>query len=653
MTLFPGVLIASCALPALLAIVSLIRRPNHKACAVALLAFGIICLSVAGSTWRQTVLWQAPDWLAIGMVPVQLTGDPLSAFFMLLLATVCICCAIYSPDYLEHLKDRISHRFYWSALFAFVGGMAGVLLAGNAVVFIVAWEVMSIASALLVLSDFRQQRAQKAAINYLVATRVATAFISLGFLLMYVRFADWSFSAWNFSDKSSWPAAAFLMIGFIIKAGIWPFHIWLPYAHPEAPSPVSSLMSGVMVKVAVYAALRFFVVGQLSCQPLVYAVFALASVSAFWGILFAINQRELKRLLAYSTVENIGLIFLGLSLSLWARNVGLDDLACVALLGTLLHCFAHGLFKSLLFLSAGCVDYSAHSRDLTLLGGLSKRMPLTTAFFVLGSSANCAIPPLNGFVSKWYLYQSLLRSAYTLPTLCDRAVCLAAIGVLSAVGALAVACFAKAIGVAFLGKARTSQSGNAKEVPPSMTLAQLLLASACLVTGIGASGLLPFLSPVLTYSRSVVLQTDVLASLPLCQFAISFAVLMAAIFALLLRNRPFKYKTWDCGFGSLSTKTQATADSFAQPIARIFTPVLHHSLTVDISGRDRRHFPEKISVEPSIVSLLETRFYGPAAYGLGKLSQSMAKLQAGSIHLYLLYVCIALVILMLVGTAIW
>lgn len=653
MSPFLGVLIASCILPAAGAIVSLLRKPNHYLCACALLLTSTACSLLAVMSWKTTFIWQAPSWLSIGLFPVLVGIDPLSAVFLLLLAIVSGCCAIYSPRYLEHLGRKISGRFYWSSLFAFVGGMVGVLIARNAVVFLVAWELMSIASAALVLSDFRQQRAQKATMNYLVATRIATAFITVGFLLLYAKFSDWSFSSWNFSDSSTWPAALMLLLGIIIKAGVWPFHIWLPYAHPEAPSPVSALMSGVMVKVAVYAALRFFVVGQLHSQPLAYSLFALASVSSFWGILFAINQRELKRLLAYSTVENIGLIFIGVSLTMWARNLGLEELAYIALLGTLFHCFAHGLFKSLLFLCAGAVDYSAHSRDLALLGGLSKKMPYTTALFILGSSANCALPPLNGFVSKWCLYQALIRSAFAMPSLSDRAICLAAIGVLSCVGALAVACFAKAIGVAFLGKPRTSQAEVAREVPSSMVFPEIFLAVACLITGIFCSSLTSLFDPVLVYLGNFTGQPLALASLPVGQLALSVVVLMAAIYAFVLKDKPSRYKTWDCGFGELSTKTQVTSDSFAQPIARIFTPVLHHSLSIDISGRDRRHFPEKISVQPSIVSLLETKLYGPAAVGLSKLSQSMARLQAGSIHLYLLYVCVALVVLMLVGTRIW
>lgn len=281
-------------------------------------------------------------------------------------------------------------------------------------------------------------------------------------------------------------------------------------------------------------------------------------------------------------------------------------------------------------------------------------MPVTGTAFIVGSAAICALPPLNGFASKWCLYQALLQAAISMPALLDRAVCLGAIGVLSAVGALAVACFAKANGVAFLGKPRSAQAKNAVEVPATMRAPQILLALGCVVTGISIPWLIRPLAPVLAMSTSSSERLiSPFALIPLWQVAAVLVVVLSLIYTLVLRKKPAPYKTWDCGFGMVADKSQVTADSFAQPIARIFTPVLRYHVSIDISGRDRRHFPEKIVVEPSMVSLLETKVYGPTASALSLLSQMVAKLQAGSIHLYLLYVCIALVVLVLVGTRLW
>ncbi len=643
-----SILWCACLLPILAAIASLIK-PSHRFFSALLFAEGLLLSISALCCWYKVIPLKVPSWIAIGWIPLALQCDTLAALFILLLGFVCSCCALFSPRYLEHLGENISSRLYWCALFTFILGMSLVVLSANAVTFLVAWELMSLSSALLVVSDFKKHKAQRAAFIYMVATRVATIFLTAGFLLMFARFHDLSFAVWTFADKETWLPAGLLLTGLIIKAGIWPFHIWLPYAHPEAPSPVSALMSGVMVKIAIYAALRFFVFGHLTCTWLIYVLFFLSAVSAFWGVLFAINQRELKRLLAYSTVENVGLIFLSLALCMWARNAGLESISQLALIGVLLHVFGHGLFKSLLFLCAGSVDYAAHSREFAMLGGLNKRMPITGITFILGSAAVCALPPLNGFASKWCLYQALLKSSFTMPVVFDRAICLATIGILSAVGALAIACFAKAIGVAFLGNPRSNQASNAHEAPFSMLAPQLLLATASLLMGIGVQWLVHPLEPILQVIDGN-LPATVFASIPLWQMGAVLVLFMLLIYVLVLRRKPTLFITWDCGFGKGSSKSQVTADSFAQPIARIFTPVLQYHLTVDISGQDRRHFPEKIVVQPDMVSLLETKVYGPAARIVNNLSRLVAKLQAGSIHLYLAYVCVALIVLIVSGT---
>lgn len=649
MSLAIVLLVAGCLLPSVFAILGLLFKPNHRLFSMIFLSSGFLLACGAVLSWNIPMDWQAPRWIAIGWNPVSLHCDTLCCFFLLLLGSVSFCCALFSPHYLLHLSGRISSRLYWSALLTFLTGMALVLLSANAAVFLVAWELMSLSSATLVVSEYRQHQAQRAAFIYIVATRIATVFLTAGFLLMYGKFNSISFSAWSFSEPSAWLPASLIAVGLIIKSGIWPFHIWLPYAHTEAPSPVSALMSGVMVKIAVYAAIRFFVLGHLNCPWLIYAMFALASVSAFWGVLFAINQREVKRLLAYSTVENVGLIFLSLALALWARNAGLDTIAQLALLAALLHAFAHGLFKSLLFLCAGSVDYAAHSREFAMLGGLNKRMPITGLTFIIGSAAICALPPLNGFASKWCLYQGLFHSSISMPVVFDRAICMAAIGILSGVGALSVACYAKATALVMLGKPRSEQANRATEVPPSMYMPQVLLAISCVAMGICIQWLVDPLKPILQAAGQPPL-SNIFGSIPLWQLGCVLTAFVLAIYSFVLRKGANGYKTWDCGFGKTSIKSQVTADSFAQPIARIFSPVLHYHLSVDISGRDRRHFPEKIVVQPSMVSLLETKVYGPAVGIVQRLSRVAGKLQAGSIHLYLTYVCIALVVLLVLGT---
>ena len=413
---------------------------------------------------------------------------------------------------------------------------------------------------------------------------------------------------------------------------------------------VSTLMSGVMVKMAVYAAIRFFVFGHLTCPWLAYGLLFLSAVSAFWGVLFAINQCELKRLLAYSTVENVGLVFMSIALCVWARNCGQYTIAQLALLAALLHSVGHGLFKSLLFLCAGSVDVAAHSRELAQLGGLNKRMPITGITFIIGSAAICALPPLNGFAGKWCLYQSLFKSSVAMPSSLDRAICVVAIGVLSGVGALAVACFARAVGVVFLGKPRSNHAASAHEVVTSMFLPQVFLAATCVAMGSGVQWLVHPVGPILSIVGPITAQLNIFNGISLWLVALSLTMLVLFIYTFMLRQSPNRFRTWDCGFGKTSTRSQVTADSFAQPIARIFTPVLQHQLNIDISGRDHRHFPEKIVIEPSMISLLETKIYGPVGGLVHRLAQMVVKLQTGSIHLYLAYVCLALIILIVLGT---
>lgn len=630
-------------------IACLLIKPNAQLMSVIFLLGSILLCAGGMFCWSKTIALVLPPWLALGWLPIDLRCDTLSAFFLTVLGVVSAACALFSGQYIAHLSDRISARLYWSCLFLFMLGMVLVLLAANAPTFLVAWELMSLSSAVLVASEYQKQKAQSSAFIYLVATRVASVFLTAGFLLMFAGFHDISFSSWTFSARSTWFAATLILLGLIIKAGIWPFHIWLAYAHPEAPSPISALMSGVMIKLPVYAALRFFLFGNLTCPWLPYVLLALSAVSAFWGVLFALNQRELKRLLAYSSVENISLIFISLSLALLGKNAQSALIGQIALIAVLMHVCFHALFKSLLFLGAGSVDFSSHTRDLSKLGGLGKRMPTTFATFVIGSAAICALPPLNGFASKWSIYQALLHCAFGLPDLFSRAICVALIGVLGGIGALAVASFVKALGVTFLGKPRSAQASVAHEVPPSMQLPQIALAAACILSGIFAPFLVTLLNPISISAGFGRAPDTVFQSIPLAQLAVVSASLVAVIYVLVFRRPPDRFETWDCGFGTTTLRSQVSADSFAQPIARIFTPVLQYHLTIDISGHDRRHFPEKIVVEPSMVSLLETRIYGPLAWLINKCSQLVAKLQTGSIHLYLSYMCVALIVLLALG----
>ncbi|MCA9802075.1 MAG: hypothetical protein KC777_08820 [Cyanobacteria bacterium HKST-UBA02] len=594
--------------------------------------------------------FSAPEPFYLGLAPVAFNVDPLACFFVFLLCLIVVPVAVYAPAYLEQHKssEGLSGRTFWPSLSIFVLSMGGVILAANSLTFLLFFELMSVSSAILVASDIKALRAARAVIVYLGATRVAVVCLAVGFILFYLQCGDWSFSAIKAGDPACLPAAVLVLAGLAIKAGLWPFHIWLPYAHPEAPAPVSALMSGVMVKVAIYAMIRLFFGSEGASLPVAVILVVLGGVSALWGVLFALVQIDLKRLLAYSTVENVGLIALSLGVALFGKVFGSEAVTAFGFAAALYHCLGHGIFKSLLFLCAGAVDSVMHTRDLHRLSGLKNAMPFTMVCFLTGAIAISALPPLNGFVGKWLLYQGLLQVALGDGGVVAPALALAAIGVLALVGGLALACFSKAFFLVFLGRPRNRAVARARECKTSMIFGQIFLALACLVCAVGSSFIVKSIEKVESVSGLASAATaglDVPLIICILASACIFIYMMITLGGRKVRN----YSTWECGYGALSERMQIADESFVQPVASLFRPVLVYKLAQKIEGRDRRHFPEVVSVETSMQSHLESRFYLPIIHLVEYLSAHLARLQAGSIHLYLLYVLVTLVFLLLLG----
>ncbi len=598
----------------------------------------------------QEINFQAAAFFKLGLYSIHFHLDRLAAVFLLLLALLSIALSFFSAAYIDHLKERIQQGPYWACFFTFLLALVLLILSSDAITFMIFWELMALSSVALVASEYKIKEAKKAALIYLAASKIATAFIAAGFFWLYVLSGSFLFSAWHFERPESLLPALLLFTGFSIKAGVWPFHVWLPYAHPAAPAPVSALMSGAMIKVAIYAIIRVLIMGQLNSALIAYLAIFLGIVSTFWGVLFALVQNDLKKLLAYCSVENIGIIMLTLGLSLLARSAALHDLAALCLAASIFHAFNHGVFKSLLFLSAGAVDASAHSRELARLGGLAKNMPFTASMFLLGSIAICALPPLNGFASKWLVYKALLASAYESLSLVNRGIFLALICMLAVVGGLGLAAFCKAYGVAFLGNPRSKEAEHAHRASRGMKSAQFMLAVISVLLGLFAGQVLAFLSPILSAYAGKNLDSSSYFEIPLAGLAIAL-LLLTFFFLLLLKNSKVKtYITWECGFGDLSPRTQVNPGSFVQPLARIFSSILAYKINFEIAGRDRRHFPERIKVEPRMFSYLEKYFYAPLIALFTNSAKALARIQAGSIHLYLLYLCFTLVFLLIMGT---
>jgi hydrogenase-4 component B len=616
--------------------------------AVAVFSMTVLVASVL--TWGQTFSYQLPPPFVIGVFPLVLKVDDFTRLFVVLFSIVAFATAIFSPAYFKHLSNKVHKGQYWVAFSLFSLSLIAVVCSADAIGFLVFWEVMALSSAALVASDHVQKRTRKAALIYLGATRIAGGLLAGGFLWMYFLVRTWNFSSWDFSQPQTHWAALLILLGLLIKAGIWPFHLWLPYAYSAAPAPASALMSGFMSKVAMFAIIRILLFGHLNAVHIIWLAFALGSVTAFWGVLFALVQTQLKKLIAYSSIENMGLILMCIAFSLNASVNGHSLIASMALVAALMQCLNHGLFKSLLFLSAGAIEYSAQNLELEHLGGLAKRMPVTWTCMFIGALSLCSMPPLNGFPGKWLLYQSLFYDICVKSSFAEKGTAVLSIGLLAAIGAMAISALVKALAVTFLGNARTPNAANAHECSASMRFSQIFLTISCVVSGLFAQKIVSVIRHAL--SGATAQTADVHLQLPIFSIAAALTLLCCVLYFAFLRPAGSRqYITWDCGYGQTNAKAQVTADSFAQPSARIFRPILRYQNFSKIDGADRRHFPERINVETRIISLLETKVYAPLLAAITHSSKLIARLQAGSIHLYLLYVCSTLIVLLLLGVA--
>ncbi len=589
-----------------------------------------------------------------GLVPLIVRLDTLVCFFLGMVALIVCPLAIFSPAYLSRYKDSIHPGIYWHCVFMFMLTLCLTFLTTNAICFLIFWETMSLAAMTLIASDHVRQRARHAALIYLGVTTISTVFIFGSFLWYYHLFHSWNFSDWHAAGSLTFPALL-LFFGIVAKAGIWPFHIWMSYAQAEAPGPVAALMSTVMKTVGIYTIIRLLIVDNDHGLVIAYLALGLGSVSMIWGALFALLEHDLKRLLSYSSVENMGVVLIALGLCLMGRCSGHWDLAYLALAAALFHTVNHSLAKAGLFVGAGNIEAVTHIRDLTFLGGLAKRMPWTAGCFLINSLAIVALPPFNGFASKWMVYQSLFKLAMSDAQVFDRGLAISIIGLLGLVSALSLACYTKAIGICFLGRPRSEPINQATELSRGSIIVQLFFAGTCLVGGLTVPCLLPILWPACYEVLPKISHAENLFSLPLGTITfIGVSIAACAVISLInFAKRPQaslkKYVTWDCGYGNLSARAEETGTSFSESIARIFAPILRYRMITEIQGKDRRHFPEVIKFESVTSPLFEGLLYKPSKKVLLVLSRGIGGLQTGSIHLYLLYVFVTLLILVGIG----
>ena len=583
----------------------------------------------------------------------------------MVICVAALAVSIYSIGYTREYFGKKSIGLLGFLYNLFILSMILVVSANNAILFLIVWEVMSLISYFLVTYEHENKEARQAGYIYILMTHIGTGFIILSFLILAGSGGSFSFDSFRAGGTSMLPwmkDAAFLLalIGFGTKAGIVPLHIWLPYAHPAAPSNVSALMSGIMIKTAIYGLIRVtfdFLGGDVFWWGMLILI--AASVSALLGVMYALMEHDMKRLLAFHSVENIGIILIGVGMSVIFMSAGMPKLAAFGLIAGLYHLINHAVFKALLFMGAGSIIYSTHTKNIEKMGGLLKKMPWTGAFFLIGSISISALPPFNGFVSEWLTFQSQLLGVNISDDIAKIIILFsgAALGLTSA---LAAACFVKAFGISFLALPRSSHAEHAKEVPVSMLFGMGILALLCIVLGIFPMYVMPFIDTVTSPMVGASITDDVTFGLSLATFgplsgSISTIWMIVLLFILLPlpiilallvggRTKTRKYETWGCGQPVSTARNEYTATAFSKPIRIWFGNIYRPRREIHATYAVSPYFKESFSFHSQIEPVFEKYLYNPVAWIVVRLSRILRVIQTGSIQLYLLYILITLVI---------
>jgi hydrogenase-4 component B len=609
---------------------------------------------------HQTIEFCMP-WSMPGAL-IHLHLDSIAALFLFAIGVLSASTALFGSEYLAghlHGKSGGIHWFFFNLL---VASMVLVVTLSNNLLFLLAWEIMSLASFFLVMFDHDQKQVRSAGWMYLVTTHIGMAFLLLFFLFAQAHTGSSEFNemaAHGFSKNIAGLLFVFALIGFGSKAGLVPFHVWLPEAHPAAPSHVSALMSGVMIKMGIYGIVRAIIILGPPASWWGYLLIVMGSVSGILGVLYALGQHDLKRLLAYHSVENIGIITLGLGCGVVGTSTNNPMLALLGYSGALLHVVNHALFKGLLFLSAGSVLNATGTAAMDALGGLLKRMPATALFFLIGSIAICGIPPLNGFVSEFLIYCGAfngIASSSMVHLLSGTAVALS----LALIGGLALACFAKAFGIVFLGEPRTPPAAGIRDPGLPMVISMAILSSLCVIIGLGsfAAADLCMQPAALLCSLSITQARSLFGPLQSSFSAITITaillILLIALLTIVRRNLLAKRNvqtavTWDCGYLKPSGRMQYTSTSFAQPLTDFFRKALAPKNRL-IAVQD--YFPQSWSFSAHINDFFLDRIFTPFFHAVEWTLNKLRWLQGGKVHVYILYIALTIIILV-TGELLW
>ncbi|WP_432821941.1 proton-conducting transporter transmembrane domain-containing protein [Trichloromonas sp.] len=586
-----------------------------------------------------------------------LTIDGISACFLLPVYLVSAAGAVYTLGYWPQRSNPLSGirlRFFYGWM---AGALTLVLTASNGILFLVSWEIMALTGFFLITTDDRGLEIRRAGFIYLACTHAGTLALLALFALLGQFSGSFDFPPVGSLPDAAAPATAIFLLalfGFGLKAGLMPLHIWLPGAHAAAPSQVSALLSGVMIKTGIYGLIR--VTGFFDIPPIWWGwtILALGAISGVMGVAFAIAQHDIKRLLAYHSVENIGIIALGLGTALLGKSCGQPLLTTLGLAGALLHVINHGLFKSLLFLGAGSLIHATGSREIDHYGGLLQRQPLTGLCFLGGAVAICGLPPLNGFVSEWFIYLGLFKSlGHDAPAL---RLAVFAAPVLALIGGLALACFVKVFGAAFLGSPRTPAAASAHEAPASMLLPMAVLLACCALIGLFPAAAVPLLDRALAAWSAETgplpsLSTAVAPVAGISGAALALALLLGTLALWISRRKTTQtphLPTWGCGYAFPAARMQYTASSFAEMLVGLLRwglrPERHGGRVEELLAKPAElatHTPDTV---------LDRGVVPACRFAIRICTWLRARVQNGHTGCYLLYVALVLGALLTLAT---
>jgi formate hydrogenlyase subunit 3/multisubunit Na+/H+ antiporter MnhD subunit len=623
-----------------------------------------IALTSSWSTGMLTGAGQAyelPLFTAATGTRMVLVIDNLSAFFILVVNFTVLIGFLYARGYLEPYKIRMNAlRFsihYFSYLWLWIS-MLMVVMIRDGIAFLIVWEIMALSSFFLVIFDAEERSIMKTGISYLIQMHVGMFFILVAFLLVQQDTGRMSFDALGeyFSRHRNLPLFLLFFAGFAIKAGFIPLHTWLPEAHPAAPSHVSGVMSGVMIKMGIYGIMR--VLASMQSDLLITGVIILimSLVSGVLGVMMAIVQHDLKRLLAYHSIENIGIIGIGIGLGVIGQATGNGALSLLGYAGGLLHVLNHSLFKSLLFFNAGSVYHAAHTRNIEQTGGLMKRMPWTAILFLAGSLAICGLPPFNGFISEYLIYMGMFGSLSG-ASLYHSILIVGSIAALSLIGGLAIFCFTKAFGIVFLGEPRSEEAGNAREAGRSMIFPQLATAALILFIGLGSPLVVKPVFDIVTRTWNLGSQPLVTGAFTanLAQISLAGGIFVVTLATLLLYRRYHLSRhvvetgpTWGCGYTAGTPKQQYTATSFAYNYNHIAKPLLQTRKEIEEIGEDEI-FPHRRKFLSHSDDLFKRNLVDKPVDWISGLLKRIAVMQTGQIRHYILYAFVFMLIVLLLA----